>query len=897
MDNNYTPLMKEVLRDAEIEAKYCLAKDISTDHLMSSLLSQDSECFHINMLYEMGLDVSVLKQEVDSICEAETERAVGEAGPSSSKIQESLTRTLEASENYNKVMGGAEATAKKLDIDIAPEHLMYHIFSLDSLLYKGLIEDLGYMDYEEFLEDLLSSISNAFSKVIKYGAADGDDAIIAALKQSGMSISDIDEELSFKSFILDENGEVTEVTGSTQEQIGNWAKEQNGETRIGDFLSQPEKRTSTEPKRAAKPSVLDSYCDNLTQMAMEDKIEPVFGREDEVRKIKEILLRKSKPNPLLVGEAGVGKTAIAQGLALDLVNGILECSPFPANTVIYNVDLARMVAGTKYRGEFEERIGGLISEVKEKKACGIHVILFIDEIHTIVGAGSAENALDAANILKPALADGSIKCIGATTFKEYKKTIEKDSALCRRFDLVKIEEPSKKDTVKILKGCRSAIEHHHSLVSISDDIIEFVVDVCDEYLPRRRFPDKALDVLDEVCSKKVIGHIKTPQSIKNEISKIHEIDNEFLKLPQSKKDDPKVMGLALQTLEGVDRRISSLKGEYFAGVFSKKSKVSKRLVAEVISGKTGVPVSKILNEKTAQLKKMDKSIRSKVFGQDAAVKDVCDAVKVSYFGLNDPKKPIASFLFAGTSGVGKTHIAKQLAEEVFGGEKHLIRFDMSEYSSSTSAQKLIGADPGFVGYEEGGVLIEAVKKNPHSVILFDEIEKSHDSVKNTLLQLLDDGILTDNTGETVHFNNCVIILTTNAGSVAASVSTVGFVEESDEVKSDSQKKIIKDSFSPEFISRVGKVIIFDQLKDGDKRKIANRELGKIKEAFEKKGIKVAFNKSITEFLIKDDKIQTGARPILNKTLTILNPMLANYFIDNDADNVSVSYLDGKIVIK
>ena len=559
-------------------------------------------------------------------------------------------------------------------------------------------------------------------------------------------------------------------------------------------------------KRATQ--TLDQYSRDLTQLAKEGKLDPVIGREEEIKRVIQILSRRTKNNPCLIGEPGVGKTAIAEGLASKIVEGSVPENI--KNKRLLTLDLSGMVAGSKYRGEFEERIKKVINEVKNDG----NVLLFLDELHTIIGAGGAEGAIDASNILKPSLARGEIQLIGATTIEEYRKYIEKDAALERRFQSVKVEEPSEDEAIDILKGLRSRYEEHHK-VTITDEAVEAAVKLSKRYINDRFLPDKAIDLIDEAASKARLKSYVMPE----EITKIEE---QLSKLESEKEEAIKSeafeqAGEIKKKQTRKKARLEKLKQQWEEDKNSSNIIVGEEEVAEVVSTWTKIPVQRIAQAETERLIKLEETLHKRVIGQDEAVTAIAKAIRRGRVGLKDPNRPIGSFLFLGPTGVGKTELSKTLADAMFGTENALIRVDMSEFMEKHTVSKLIGSPPGYVGYDEGGQLSEKVRRNPYSVVLFDEVEKAHPDVFNVLLQVLDDGHITDSTGRVVDFKNTVIIMTSNAGAEnIVAPKTLGFATSTDEKQShENMKSKVMDEvrriFKPEFINRIDEIIVFHML--------------------------------------------------------------------------------------
>ena len=631
-------------------------------------------------------------------------------------------------------------------------------------------------------------------------------------------------------------------------------------------------------KRGNATPTLDSYSRNLTQLATAGKLDPVIGREQEIQRVIQILSRRTKNNPCLIGEPGVGKTAVVEGLAQMIASG--DVPETIADKRVVTLDLSGMVAGSKYRGEFEERIKKVISEVVESG----DVLLFIDEIHTIIGAGGAEGALDASNILKPSLARGEIQLIGATTINEYRKYIEKDSALERRFQPVTVDEPTEEESVAILKGLRSRYEEHHK-VEITDNALEAAVKLSSRYINDRFLPDKAIDLIDEAASKVRLQNYTKPDKIKvyeAEIDGLEEAKEEAIK-----KEAYEKAGEIKKKQEKLREKIAQTMEKWQKDKESKKLIVSDNEIADVVSGWTRIPVRKLAEEESERLRNLEGILHQRVVGQEEAVTAISKAIRRGRVGLKDPKRPIGSFLFLGPTGVGKTELSKALSEAMFGTENALIRVDMSEYMEKHSVSKMIGSPPGYVGYDEGGQLSEKVRRNPYSVILFDEIEKAHPDVFNILLQVLDDGHITDAQGRKIDFKNTIIIMTSNAGAEnIISPKRLGFGMVSDakadyNFMKDRVMDEVKRLFKPEFLNRIDEIIVFHQLTREHIKGIADIMLGTIsKRCKEQLGIGLEATDSAKEHLIDkgyDDKY--GARPLRRTIQNLVEDRMAEEMLD------------------
>ena len=631
-------------------------------------------------------------------------------------------------------------------------------------------------------------------------------------------------------------------------------------------------------KQGSTTLTLDQYSRDLTAMAADGNLDPVVGRDKEIARLIQILSRRTKNNPCLVGEPGVGKTAIVEGLAQRIISGMVPESVKNKRVVV--LDLSGMVAGSKYRGEFEERIRNVINEVRSNQG----ILLFIDELHTIIGAGGAEGALDASNILKPSLSRGEIQLIGATTLEEYRKYIEKDAALERRFQPVTVEEPSEEETIEILKGLRPYYEKHHG-VAIEDSALEAAVKMSERYINDRFLPDKAIDIIDEAASKVRLGGCRMAPEVDALELELHEIQKD--KEKAVKQADLSLAKELQARQREIETEISKYKEKEERRNKRKKISVTETSVADIISDWTKIPVQRLTEGETKRLARLEKELHKRVIGQEEAVKAVAQAVKRGRVGLKDPNRPIGSFLFLGPTGVGKTELSKALAEAVFGSEQAMIRVDMSEYMEKHSVSKLIGSPPGYVGYDEGGQLSEKVRRNPYSVLLFDEIEKAHPDVFNILLQVLDDGHITDAHGRKVDFKQTIIIMTSNAGAQSIiEPKKLGFMSNQDEKQDYDRMKSgvmeeVRRLFKPEFLNRIDEIMVFHPLNKSHIKKIVNIMLKKLeKRCREQLEIELKITESVREFLAEsgfDSKY--GARPLRRAIQTKLEDPMANALLE------------------
>lgn len=649
--------------------------------------------------------------------------------------------------------------------------------------------------------------------------------------------------------------------------------------------------------RKAKQSTLEQYSRDLTALAREGKLDPVVGRDEEIRRVIQILSRRTKNNPCLVGEPGVGKTAVVEGLAARIVAGDV---PFTVqNKRVLTLDLSGMVAGSKYRGEFEERIKKVLKEVTEDG----NIILFLDELHTIIGAGGAEGAIDASNIMKPSLARGEIQLIGATTIAEYRKYIEKDAALERRFQPVTVEEPTEEEAVRILEGIKGKYEAHHH-VTITPEAVEAAVRLSSRYINDRNLPDKAIDLIDEAAASARLHAMDAPDKAKEISDKIRELDWEmekairveaFAQMAEIKKKQDALVKKQERLLKKREKREEE-----------NTLSIGENEIAEVVAQWTKIPVQKLAEKESERLLKLEKTLYKRVIGQEEAVTAVAKAIRRGRVGLKDPNRPIGSFLFLGPTGVGKTELSKALAEAMFGSEDAMIRVDMSEYMEGHSVSKMIGSPPGYVGFEEGGQLSEKVRRNPYSVVLFDEIEKAHPDVFNVLLQVLDDGHITDSKGRKVSFKNTVLIMTSNAGAQRiVDPKNLGFATEKSETKDYEKMKSnvmeeVKRSFKPEFINRIDDIIVFHQLNNENMKEIVNLLASNLyKRCEDQLGIHLAITAALKEHLVKkyaDNKM--GARPLKRAIQSVVEDALAEEILLKKVvpgDKVSAGFKNGKVV--
>ena len=654
---------------------------------------------------------------------------------------------------------------------------------------------------------------------------------------------------------------------------------------------------ATDEGAEGKYQILEKFSRDLTQMAKEGKLDPVIGRDDEIKRVIQVLSRRTKSNPALIGDPGVGKTAVAEGLAQKIVNN--QVPETLKDKRVIALDLGALVAGSKFRGEFEERLKGVMDEIR--KASG-QIILFIDELHTVVGAGGAEGAIDASNMLKPALARGELQCIGATTLDEYRKHIEKDSALERRFQPIYIEEPTIEQTVEILKGLRDRYQEHHQ-VEMTDGALEAAAKLSARYLTDRFLPDKAIDLIDEAGSKKHIEALYIPGDIAELEQKIEKLENER-EAAALRQDYQKAAELK-QEIETTRAQLSERRAAWEAESGERDTVVTEEDIAEVVSKWTGIPVTQMFEEEAEKLVNMEQYLHKRIIGQDDAVKAVSECIRRARAGLKDPKRPIGSFIFLGPTGVGKTELARALAQFLFDDEEAMVRVDMSEYQERHTVSRLVGAPPGYVGYEEGGQLTEAVRRRPYRVILMDEIEKAHPDVYNVLLQVLDDGRLTDAAGRTVDFKNTVIIMTSNIGGQWATEGNIGFPDDEDKAKESFEKmkdKMLSDlrqHFRPELLNRIDEIIVFHPLNHEQIEQIVDLMIDEVRRQLEERKIKIELSEQAKKLLAQEgfDEVY-GARPLRRTIQRLVENPISKGILEKEfreGDTIVVDVEEGKIV--
>jgi ATP-dependent Clp protease ATP-binding subunit ClpC len=817
MDDNFSPRVKDVISYSKEEALRLGHDFIGTEHLMLGIL-RDGGGKAIAILNAIEINLEELRRKVEILNPAAND------GDKILNDKKNLHLTRQAERALKTTF--LEAKLFQSDL-INTVHLLLCILRNENDPTTKLLTKLN-VDYDIVKEQFKLMLAND---------------------------SDAYEELPSSSF-PDE-------------------KDNEGEARENPFIPTSESKTS----KKSKTPVLDNFGRDVTALAEQEKLDPVVGREKEIERVSQILSRRKKNNPLLIGEPGVGKSAIAEGLALRIIQK--RVSRVLYNKRVVSLDLASLVAGTKYRGQFEERMKAMMNELEKND----DIILFIDEIHTIVGAGGATGSLDASNMFKPALARGEIQCIGATTLDEYRQNIEKDGALERRFQKVLVEQTNTIETLEILKNIKDRYENHHN-VNYSDDALCACVDLTDRYMSDRFLPDKAIDALDEAGSRVHINNMSVPKEVVNleaELDKVRELKNSVVKKQKYEeaaklRDDEK----------RVERLLIEAQERWQEESKLNRVTVSENDIADVVSMMTNVPVNKIVKSEKNKLSKLAKVINSKLIGQNEAVEKVVKAIQRNRAGLKAPDKPIGSFIFLGQTGVGKTQLAKILASEIFDSEENLIRIDMSEYMEKFAVSRLIGAPPGYVGYEEGGQLTEKVRRRPYSVILLDEVEKAHPDIFNMMLQILDDGFLTDSLGRKINFQNTIIIMTSNVGARQVKdfgrglgFETASQKSQSKEIEKGVIQKELKKTFSPEFLNRIDDIVVFNNLEKNDIRKIVDIELVHLIKRVNQLGYEIEISESAKDFLSeKGYDSKYGARPLNRAIQKHLEDLLAENVVNN-----------------
>jgi ATP-dependent Clp protease ATP-binding subunit ClpC len=827
--NNFTPRAQQVLALARKEADRFNHAYVGTEHLLLGLIKL-GQGVAVNVLERMGLELDTVRMEV--------EKEVGSGPPQKSPGNIPYTPRVK------KVLALANKEAKALNHSyVGTEHLLLGLLREGEGVAARVLKRLD-VDIQRTRNEILAEIDPNFSP------------------------EDMDD---------DDDDDEEEDMGVFEDGAEN----------------QPESGPQESSEGKSKTPALKAFGRDLTKLAQEGGLDPVIGRESEIERVIQILCRRTKNNPVLIGEAGVGKTAIVEGLAQEIVSG--NVPELLRDKKVITLDLALMVAGTKYRGQFEERIKAVMDEIRKVK----NVILFIDELHTIVGAGSAEGAMDASNIIKPALSRSELQCVGATTLNEYRKYIEKDSALERRFQQVKVDEPSIEDAILILQGLREKYETHHKAL-YTPAAIEASVKLTSRYLTARYLPDKAIDVLDEAGAKARIGTMTRPPSIKDAELEIEEINK--LKVAAIAEQDFEKAASLRDDEKNAKKKLEDTLKDWRASSEEKVVVVDDEDIMAVVSKWTGVPLKRMEQKETEKLLKMEDELKSRVIGQNEAVVAISKALRRSRADLKDPRRPIGSFLFLGPTGVGKTYLARNLADFMFGDKEALIQIDMSEYMEKFTASRLIGSPPGYVGYEEGGQLSEAVRRRPYSVVLFDEVEKAHPDVMNLLLQILEDGTVTDSLGRKIDFRNTIIIMTSNVGaSTIKRQTSLGFgAMNADESDFEGMKEKILDEskryFKPEFLNRLDDLVVFHMLEKVDLNQIVDLEVSKLVSRLKEKNIDMTLAEEARELLSeKGFDPNYGARPMRRAVERYLEDPLAEALLRGTVktgDKVRVTRKEG-----
>ena len=820
MSNEFTQQVSDIVVYGKEEANRLQNDHIEPEHLLLGIL-RDGECKAAEILKSFYLDLKGIKNELETQLREKS-------------ILENYSQDISFSEEASKILTLSKLEARLMnDEKVDTPHILLAIMR----------------DNQNNAYKILEKNDVTYEKVID------------RIKQEEAPFDGLD-------FNDDEEEEGIGRRGNADKNNDGFGSSANRQT------------TQTEQKQAdGGTPYLDNYGIDLTQAAEGGKLDPVVGREKEIERIAQILSRRKKNNPILIGEPGVGKSAIAEGLALRIVEKRVSRALFGKR--IISLDMTAVVAGTKYRGQFEERIRAILTEVKKHP----DVILFIDEIHTIVGAGSAAGSMDAANMLKPALARGEIQCIGATTLDEYRKNIEKDGALERRFQKVLVEPTSPEETLQILRNIKDKYEEHHN-VTYTDEALEACVRLTDRYVTDRYFPDKAIDAMDEAGSRIHLTHISVPQEIEEQERLIEEAQqhkNEAIRLQNFE------LAASFRDRENqYTEQLERLKNEWKEKLKDNRETVDAPQIEEVVSMISGVPVQRMAQAEGVRLKGMKQALLSKVIGQDKAVETLVRSIQRSRVGLKDPNKPIGTFLFLGPTGVGKTHLAKELAKNMFGTTDAIIRIDMSEYMEKFTVSRLVGAPPGYVGYEEGGQLTEKVRRHPYSIVLLDEIEKAHSDVFNMLLQVMDEGRLTDSLGRTVDFKNTIIIMTSNIGTrqLKEFGKGIGFTAQTGENEKEHANSLIRKalnkSFASEFINRLDEIVTFDQLDIASLEKIIDIELAGLYKRIEGCGYHLLLDQEAKRFVAeKGYDVQFGARPLKRSIQNHLEDGLAELIINEE----------------
>jgi ATP-dependent Clp protease ATP-binding subunit ClpC len=846
MEAKFSPRVKDVITYSREEALRLGHNYIGVEHLLLGII-REGEGMAIRILQNLNIDVQLLRRTL----EANIKPSTGSAAVNAAQIP-----LIKQAEKVLKVTY-LEAKVFKSPT-IGTEHLLLAILKNHDNVATGTLAQFNchYLDVKNELEAIING-------------------------NSEMGLEDFNNLEELKDM------DKPNMTSGTADDGG-----QTGYPSGGSF--NPQGGAGRRPESKSKTPVLDNFGRDLTALAEEGKLDPIVGREKEIERVSQILSRRKKNNPVLIGEPGVGKSAIAEGLALRIVQRKVSRVLFDKRIVA--LDVASLVAGTKYRGQFEERMKAVMNELEKSP----DVILFIDELHTLVGAGGASGSLDASNMFKPALARGEIQCIGATTLDEYRQYIEKDGALERRFQKVLVEPTSVDETIQILSNIKEKYEDHHNVI-YTEEAISACVKLTNRYISDRHLPDKAIDALDEVGSRVHINNINVPQSILDIEQKIEEVNTEKNKVVRSQKyeEAARLRDTERKLIEELDRA----KAQWEEESKQKREKVTESHVAEVVAMMTGIPVQRIAEKESGRLVKMSTELSGSVIGQDPAVQKVVKAIQRNRAGLKDPNKPIGSFIFLGPTGVGKTQLAKELAKYLFDSDDALIRIDMSEYMEKFAVSRLIGAPPGYVGYEEGGQLTEKVRRRPYSIILLDEIEKAHPDVFNLLLQALDDGQITDSLGRRIDFRNTIIIMTSNVGArqLQDFGGGVGFQTPSNSDKEETAKVVIQNAlrkaFAPEFLNRIDDVVVFNPLKIEHITEIIDIELKYLVNRVQENGYEMTITDEAKKFVAEkgfDEKY--GARPLKRAIQKYVEDPLAEEIINSkiaEGDTINISLNEEK----
>lgn len=815
-------------------------------------------------------------------------------------------------QRVRKIMAYSREEAGRLQTNyLAPEHLMLGILRNGEGLAVQALVDFG-INLEELKNNIDSNIleqqddvypnsevvmakntekilkmSILESRLTRSHETDSEHLLLALLKDHNNGAA-----LLLEQYHMDYNGTFTYIRSVNDMQKNNQSPYMGADfTEDGDEEDEPINNKSSkvgtqQPRQATDTPVLDNFGIDMTKAAMENKLDPIVGREKEIERLAQILSRRKKNNPILIGEPGVGKSAIVEGLALRIIQKKSSRVLFDKRVIA--LDMASVVAGTKYRGQFEERIKAILNELSKNP----NIILFIDEIHTIVGAGGATGSLDAANMLKPALARGEIQCIGATTLDEYRKNIEKDGALERRFQKVMVDPTTAEETLQILHNIKERYEEHHN-VKYTEDALEACVSLTDRYITDRNFPDKAIDALDEAGSRMHIANIQVPKAIQKMEAELNEVIEKKTEAVKAQKYE--LAASFRDSQRQLTAKLEEMEADWKARLKEQPETVDAEKVAEVVSMMSGIPVQRIAEAEGKKLLAMKDNLKSAVIGQDEAVNKIVKAIQRNRIGLKDPNRPIGTFMFLGPTGVGKTHLAKKIAEELFDSADALIRVDMSEYMEKFNVSRLVGAPPGYVGYEEGGLLTEKVRRKPYSVILLDEIEKAHPDVFNLLLQVMDEGHLTDSLGRKIDFKNTILILTSNVGTrqLKDFGKGIGFNSINTAGKEYSRgvlQKALNKTFSPEFLNRVDDIIIFDQLSKESIEHIIDIELEGFYKRIAELGYKVKLTQKAKDFLAdKGYDIQFGARPLKRAIQNYVEDEIAEVILSGAKKGSTISF--------